>query len=745
VLVGAPSTTQIFTVTNIGGAASGFMTTSISGTAAADYQVTADTCNAGTLAAGATCQVTVQLTPSAPGARGATLGVSATPGGASSATLTGTGFTSALLSMNPTSADFGSTAVGSTSSAQMLTITNTGGSPSGMMSTSITGVDAADFANVADTCHNQVLGAGQQCQVTIEFAPSSDGAKNATLSVSATPGGAPSAALSGTGLLTYAVRVDLDYLSSVATGGVAGGTVTFRLNGTETKTTVISGTTPDVTDDQGNGIYTFSTQLPTSAAYTVEILSQTTGQYCWLRDAIGTVGTSDVTVLARCTLIYTASRGTDFATASQTYVSMGLSSDVKLSQASTVFITAHVPYVDGGGGPGTKHQAWLRVRDTTTAATLADYMAQGQYWTRLGPMNLTTAVSLAAGNRTLALEARKGANNISGVPVSFTRSGYPFSPYAGSSSNITFTITVLESLELFLDGEATLQAFETVAPAWTRVRTQIGRTISVPPTTGDLGPGAITVMPTTPTYYLSFLSVPIVGNFEDDGLVIQRENGAAVLQSWSDFHITSRGGAVGDQQFRYVGGQALGLDSLPPGTHVFKFKYWDYNYAPTPVYFYDASNGQTTAAIQSGVLPFRATGGKIFTSKATTTQAMSPLNEWVAVGGLSAQSVTVAANQSKRVLLDLRISSPYPLGEVVASAGMRIRQGASTVACIASDAFATTDTNWQSLQCTDIVTLAGGGTGATYTFTPEYYVEGRTRNGYALQGHGASFSVIDLE
>jgi hypothetical protein len=113
--------------------------------------------------------------------------------------MTGTGANPANLTISPSPHSFGTVSNGSTSAAQTFTITNTGGVPSGTISTSLGGANPNQFTKSADGCNGQALAAGASCTVGAAFAPTSSGAKGASMSVAATPGGSASASLSGTG------------------------------------------------------------------------------------------------------------------------------------------------------------------------------------------------------------------------------------------------------------------------------------------------------------------------------------------------------------------------------------------------------------------------------------------------------------------------------------------------------------------------------------------------------------------
>jgi hypothetical protein len=84
--------------------------------------------------------------------------------------------------------------------SETFTFQNATGAPStGLLEADLTGTGAAQFRIVADTCTGNSVDSGLTCKVTVRFAPSSAGAKAATLTVSGTPGDSASVTLTGTG------------------------------------------------------------------------------------------------------------------------------------------------------------------------------------------------------------------------------------------------------------------------------------------------------------------------------------------------------------------------------------------------------------------------------------------------------------------------------------------------------------------------------------------------------------------
>jgi hypothetical protein len=92
---------------------------------------------------------------------------------------------------------FGSVDVGD-STTRTVSVLNEGGQSVQVDSTTINGADAGDFA-VTGGGAPFTLAPGENKEVTVEFAPSSDGAKNADLDIATANANSVSAALSGTG------------------------------------------------------------------------------------------------------------------------------------------------------------------------------------------------------------------------------------------------------------------------------------------------------------------------------------------------------------------------------------------------------------------------------------------------------------------------------------------------------------------------------------------------------------------
>ena len=110
----------------------------------------------------------------------------------------------ARVSFSPTSLTFPQEGVGSTSSAQSVTLSNTGNSSLSISSITITGINASDFVQT-NTCGSSVA-VGASCTISVTFTPSAPGSRTASVSVTDNANGSPQAVtLAGTGTSTGAI------------------------------------------------------------------------------------------------------------------------------------------------------------------------------------------------------------------------------------------------------------------------------------------------------------------------------------------------------------------------------------------------------------------------------------------------------------------------------------------------------------------------------------------------------------
>jgi probable HAF family extracellular repeat protein len=195
VAISTASPAKTVTLTNVGTTTLTITAIAITGTNADDFAQT-HTCGS-SLAAGASCTVSVTFSPTQIGKRTGTLSVTDNaPGSPQKVTLNGIGTTAKL---SPTSLNFGSVAVGTTSTAKTVTLTNVGTTTLSITGIAITGTNAGDFAQT-HTCGSS-LAAGGSCTVSVTFTPSATGSLSGTLSVTDDAPGSPQiVSLSGTGV-----------------------------------------------------------------------------------------------------------------------------------------------------------------------------------------------------------------------------------------------------------------------------------------------------------------------------------------------------------------------------------------------------------------------------------------------------------------------------------------------------------------------------------------------------------------
>jgi uncharacterized repeat protein (TIGR03803 family) len=187
--VGTSSAAQVFTLANKQSVA----LTSIVISTTGDFSVSTKTCTA-SLAAKATCTISVVFTPTITGARTGTLKVSDNAiGSPQTSSLTGTGDAPATLT--PASKTFPSEKVGTSTPAQVFTLDN-------KQSVALTGIvisTTGDFSVSTTTC-TASLAAKATCTIKVVFTPTAKGTRTGTLKVTNNAFGSPeTSSLTGTG------------------------------------------------------------------------------------------------------------------------------------------------------------------------------------------------------------------------------------------------------------------------------------------------------------------------------------------------------------------------------------------------------------------------------------------------------------------------------------------------------------------------------------------------------------------
>jgi hypothetical protein len=275
--VGTTSTAQTVTLSNMGKATVSITGFALTGTYAGNF---AQTNNCGkSLAAGvnSNCTISVTFTPSATGTEAALLSITDNASGSpQTVSLSGTGTGAAArgpaaggpavagqavagtpaVSLSPTSLAFGNQPVDMTSTAQIVTLSNTGNGALSITSLAPTGANAGDFG-ATDTCGTSVA-AGANCTIAVMYTPSVTGSETASLSIADNASGSPqTVSLSGAG--TH--DVILTWVASSPATGVVGynvyrGTTSGGPYTTELNSSPVGGTTyTDATVQAGQTYY----------------------------------------------------------------------------------------------------------------------------------------------------------------------------------------------------------------------------------------------------------------------------------------------------------------------------------------------------------------------------------------------------------------------------------------------------------------------------------------------------------
>ena len=228
-VAGSTPAPQVATLTNGGTAALVISQVSIGGATGGAFSQT-NTCGT-SLAAGASCAITVGFSGTGVGSYVAALQVADNaPSTPQAVTLSGTvtAASAPAATLTPASLAF-STTTGTTSATQNATLTNTGHAPLTITGISLTGANSASFAST-NTC-GSTLAAGASCTISMTFDPTSTGTDAATLSVSDNASGSPQTS-SLTGVATAPpAAADFSIVATPASQSVtAGGSAVYQVN-----------------------------------------------------------------------------------------------------------------------------------------------------------------------------------------------------------------------------------------------------------------------------------------------------------------------------------------------------------------------------------------------------------------------------------------------------------------------------------------------------------------------------------
>jgi hypothetical protein len=212
--VAATSPAQTITVTNTGGAG-----LTISSVVATGNFAQTNNCPT-SLVGGAKCEISVTFTPTTPGNLYGTVAITDNAAGSpQTVTLSGIGGAAPVVSLSATSLTFTSQALGSTSTPQTITMTNSGTAALTITSITVTG----DFAEL-NTC-GAGLAPAASCAINVTFTPTAAGSRTGLLTITDNAAGSPQVVNLGGGGADFLVSVS-PTSTSVFAGGAASYTIT---------------------------------------------------------------------------------------------------------------------------------------------------------------------------------------------------------------------------------------------------------------------------------------------------------------------------------------------------------------------------------------------------------------------------------------------------------------------------------------------------------------------------------------
>jgi uncharacterized membrane protein len=196
VTAGSASNAEIATLTNTGTATLGITGIVLTGANPSSF-LTSNNCGS-SVAAGASCTISVKFDPAVAGTYAASVTVTDSASGSpQSIALAGTGNGPVVL-LSATKLTFPDQGVNTQSAAQTVTLTNIGGAPLTVASIKLTGKNAAEFRS-SNNC-GASLAAGAYCTISVSFYPTATGAATAFVTLTDNAVGSPqSIALSGAG------------------------------------------------------------------------------------------------------------------------------------------------------------------------------------------------------------------------------------------------------------------------------------------------------------------------------------------------------------------------------------------------------------------------------------------------------------------------------------------------------------------------------------------------------------------
>lgn len=186
--IGAASPAQVVTINNPTPRAVSISGISLASGNAGDFTQT-NNCGT-TLAASASCTISVSFLPTASGPRTTVLTfASDAPGGPQTLNVSGTAVDAATVLLSQNGINFGSQLVSVAGPPQTVTLQNSGNLTLAITSITITGTGSSDFTQTND-CGSAVL-PGAHCTITITFTPAAVGSRSASVSLASSAASSP--------------------------------------------------------------------------------------------------------------------------------------------------------------------------------------------------------------------------------------------------------------------------------------------------------------------------------------------------------------------------------------------------------------------------------------------------------------------------------------------------------------------------------------------------------------------------
>lgn len=349
---------------------------------------------------------------------------------------------SAQATVSPTSLVWNTVAVGNTSGAKVVTLTNTGSSAITINSIGITGTNAGDFlkSSTSTPCGSS-LAAGANCTVNVFFRPTANGTRTATLNFTDTASNSPQQVpLSGTGTSSSSVTASPSSLSfgSVNTGSTSASQTITVTNGTSSTVTLNTAT---ITGDfiPSSSSTPCGSSLAASAHCTASIAFKPT--------AAGTrTGTWSITSSASATPLTVALSGTGTSSnsgsvsASPSTLSFGSVNVGSSSSAMTATLTngtassisissISITGTDAGDYSMTKTCGTSLASSASCSASVTFKPAAS------GTRTATLVFSNSAGTQTVVLTGTGGSTSSGGATVSPSSFSFGSLPVGTASAN----------------------------------------------------------------------------------------------------------------------------------------------------------------------------------------------------------------------------------------------------------------------------------------------------------------------